>query len=81
MESCYEYLGCHKTECVMHGMGNAKLCWQVEGTLCSHHGIELVRRVCDKDKEAACARSSCIYYRAAKTRADIRFQYLRLEQS
>ena len=72
METCCEYLGCRQTTCVMYGVGHAAHCWQVEGTLCNHHGIELVRRKNDKDKEAACERSRCIYYRAAKARLGFR---------
>jgi hypothetical protein len=37
--------------------------------MCNHHGIELMRHKYDRDKEAACARSSCIYYHFAKPRA------------
>ena len=68
METCYDYLACHQTKCVMYGKAKGRLCWQVEGTLSNHHGIEIARRLCGKDKEAACARVSCLYYRATKTK-------------
>ena len=32
MEPCYEYLGCDKKDCIMHGRKKTKLCWEVEGT-------------------------------------------------
>ena len=68
MEACDEYLGCKKRECVMHGRKDGQPCWAVEGTLCSHVGIELVREFhAAKKKEEACA-FSCIYYQAAKSR-------------
>lgn len=66
MEPCYEYLGCPNRDCVMNRVGKTERCWLVEGTMCNHHGIELVRQMTDNNKEAACARSSCIYYKYAK---------------
>ena len=43
MEACYEYLGCDKAECIMHGRKDTKCCWEIEGTLCNHPGIKIVR--------------------------------------
>ncbi len=66
MEKCYQYLGCNNKSCVMHGVKD-KHCWEMDGTLCNHHGIKIVReRYPNKNKEYCCARSSCIYYRAVK---------------
>ncbi|MDQ7006964.1 MAG: hypothetical protein Q9Q40_07010 [Acidobacteriota bacterium] len=70
METCHEYLGCDKTDCVMHGAATARPCWEVEGTLCNHHGIALVRAVLPGRKEDSCVRSGCIYYRAFKSAVD-----------
>lgn len=72
METCFEYLGCQNRDCVMYGIGRPVMCWQVEGTLCNHHGIEIMRGLHGDNKEAACARSSCIYYRFAKAGETIR---------
>ena len=68
MEACYEYLGCDADDCPMHGRKDNKHCWEVEGTLCNHHGIQLVREELAGRKEDACAGSGCIYYKAAKNR-------------
>ncbi len=68
MEACYEYLGCNKEECIMHRRKDNKPCWEVEGTLCNHQGIQLMRDKLDGKKEDACIRSGCIYYKAAKDR-------------
>ncbi len=68
MEACYEYLGCGQVDCPMHGRKDNKQCWEVEGTLCNHHGIHLVRGKLGGTKNDACAHSVCIYYRAAKDR-------------
>ena len=65
MEACYEYLGCGKKDCVLFGRKD-KLCWEVEGTLCNHRGIQIMREKLAGKKEDACARSGCIYYKAAK---------------
>ena len=62
MEKCYEYLGCDKYDCVMHGSSDDIECWEVEGTLCNHQGLELIKNI-DKEK---CA--YCIYYEASKGR-------------
>ncbi len=68
MEVCYEYLGCSKTDCIMHGRKDGVPCWEVENTLCNHHGIELVRRKTEGRKEDACRRAGCIYYKVARRR-------------
>ncbi len=69
MEACYEYLGCDKTDCIMHGRKDTNRCWETEETLCNHPGIQIVReKLVGKTKEYACARSGCIYYKAAKDR-------------
>ncbi len=68
MEACYEYLGCDKQECIMHGQKGNNNCWEVDGTLCNHEGIEIVRSKHGGQKENACARSNCIYYKAAMVR-------------
>jgi len=65
MEECYEYLGCDKEDCVMHGL-KGKKCWEVEGTLCNHLGIKLIRDKYTKTEES-CARSGCIYYKYCKS--------------
>ena len=42
-------------------------CWEVDGTLCNHLGIELTKgKYANRPKEEACAHSYCIYYKAAK---------------
>lgn len=69
MEACWEYLGCRTEDCVIYGKTGIKYCWEVEGTLCNHHGIELMQRSLGGKKEDACAHSACIYYKAAKDRA------------
>ena len=43
MEPCYEYLGCEKKDCIMHGRKDTNSCWEVEGTLCNHPGIQIER--------------------------------------
>jgi hypothetical protein len=43
MEACYDYLGCKAGDCSMFGRKDNKHCWEVEGTLCNHHGIQLAR--------------------------------------
>lgn len=58
MEKCYEYLGCDKKSCVMYGNKSEAKCWDVQGTLCNHSGVErLVKMGIDKCKY-------CIYYKA-----------------
>ena len=66
MESCYEYLGCAKKECIMYRQKDTTHCWEVEGTLCNHRGIQIMREKLAGTKEDACDRSGCIYYKAAK---------------
>jgi len=65
MEACYEYLGCGREDCIMHGQKD-KDCWKVEGTLCNNHTIQFVREHLRGTKEASCVRSGCIYYKKAK---------------
>lgn len=72
MEACYEYLGCPNKACVMFRIGRSENCWQVEGTLCNHHAIGVLRSMSGAKKEAVCARSGCIYYEFAKKREKMR---------
>lgn len=66
MERCYDYLGCDKDNCVMRGL-NDKPCWEVEGTLCNHLGIQIVRGgITVSKKEESCVLCGCLYYKAAK---------------
>ena len=72
MQECYEYLGCTERNCKMHGINDVISCWEIEGTLCNHHGIELVgKQFTGKTKEEICIISHCIYYRTAKSRKKI----------
>lgn len=64
MESCWEYLGCGKTTCVMHGRKDLH-CWEVEGTLCNNHAIEILMARQHATKADACAHAKCLYYEAA----------------
>jgi hypothetical protein len=68
MEPCYVYLGCGEKDCPMHGRKDTKRCWEVEGTLCNHHGIQIIRDKLAGKKENACNRSGCIYFKTAKDR-------------
>ncbi len=68
MEACYEYLGCGKKDCIMQGRKNGPYCWELEGTLCNHYGIEITREELGGKKADACARSACIYFTVAKSR-------------
>jgi hypothetical protein len=65
MESCHEYLGCHKTDCVMFQEPD-KHCWEIEGTLCHSREFEIVRSENAGQKINACA--VCIYHQAANQR-------------
>jgi hypothetical protein len=70
MEACYEYLGCDKQDCVCHGRKDDIRCWELDGTLCNHDGIQVMRgRLHGKKKEDSCDRSGCVYYKAAKDAA------------
>ena len=69
MEACYEYLGCYKKDCIMHGRKDNRRCWEAEGTLCVHHGIQRVRDNLGGDKKNACA--LCIYYKATKDKGTV----------
>ena len=66
MEPCYEYLGCDRLACIMHGQEGGRRCWEVEGTLSNHGGIERVRNMLEGKKEDACIQVGCLYYKAAK---------------
>ncbi len=66
MEKCWEYLGCKQRDCILHGKKTDKPCWEIEGTLCNHHGIKLMRNKLHGTKESICARSGCIYYKSQK---------------
>jgi len=68
METCHEYLRCDKQDCIMYGREDNKRCWETEGTLCNHKGIQIMRNKLEGTKETACAGSGCIYYKAAKER-------------
>jgi two-component system, sensor histidine kinase and response regulator len=69
-EKCYEYLGCDKQDCIMHGRKDDIRCWELDGTLCNYRGIQVVRAELNgKRKEDSCARSGCIYYEATKDSA------------
>ena len=68
MEPCHEYLGCNKTDCIMFHENGGKRCWEIEGTLCNHPGIDLMRKNHPGDKVDACKRAGCIYYQAASKR-------------
>jgi hypothetical protein len=66
---CYEYLGCFERECIMYGRNDDEHCWDVDGTLCNNHVVQLIREKFSGKKEDACARSQCLYYNTAKDRA------------
>ena len=71
MEECFEYLGCLKKDCIMHGRKDKKRCWEVEGTLCNHAGILIMReKMVGQPKENICAASRCIYYAVSKISND-----------
>ncbi len=57
MQKCYEYLSCRQKDCVMYEREDSINCWEVEETLCSHPGMEALRRH-GKNK---CA--YCMYYK------------------
>lgn len=66
MDACWEYLGCDKQDCIMHGRKDNRRCWEVEETLCNYPEMQDFRDEIDGKKEDACARSGCIYFKAAK---------------
>lgn len=66
MEKCYEYLACAKHDCIMRQRHDNTPCWQVENTLCSHEGVEVMKEKLGGKKEDACAYVGCIYYKFAK---------------
>jgi hypothetical protein len=43
-------------------------CWEVEGTLCNHSGIEYIREISVGKKKLACEHSACIYFLEARKR-------------
>ena len=57
MEKCYEYLDCSQKDCVMYEREDSVNCWEVEETLCSHTGMEVLK----KAKRNKCA--YCMYYK------------------
>jgi len=67
-EKCYGFLGCDKHDCIMYGRKDKKHCWEVEGTLACHKGIQVAREKFPGEKEKACDYSGCIYYKEAKER-------------
>ncbi len=67
METCYDYLGCTKSDCIMFKTKDTP-CWKVDGTLCNHFGIQAVRDEVEGEKEKVCQLSGCIYYQTAKAR-------------
>ncbi len=69
MEPCYVYLGRKKRDCIAFQDNSGKPCWQLEGTLCNHRGIQIQQERNPGKKEKACALSGCIYYQEAKQRA------------
>lgn len=40
MEECYEFFACKKTDCIKRSINNQP-CWEVEGTLCATHGVDI----------------------------------------
>lgn len=67
MEACYEYLACKEMNCKMRGRQDNKRCWETEDTLCNYAGVQLVRKIFSElTHEQQCAKSGCIYYKAAK---------------
>jgi hypothetical protein len=69
MESCHDYLGCNRHDCVMQHTASTLPCWRVAGTRCNHHGIDIARHRYGEDKETACRLAACIYYRVANPAA------------
>jgi hypothetical protein len=69
METCYDYLGCEKTNCVMYGKTDGMPCWEVEGTVCNSLGFKLMKDEMEGEtiKEYLCHISGCIYYKFANT--------------
>ena len=67
MEECYEYLRCGEQDCKMYGIHANKRCWEVEGTLCKHSVLELVRQKMPGNRhEDVCSAVGCFYYKAAR---------------
>jgi hypothetical protein len=61
MERCYEYLGCGMRKCIMYETQDNTPCWEVEGTLCSSHGVALVQSRTGGEKYVCV---ECLYYKA-----------------
>jgi len=68
MEKCYEYLCCPEKDCIMYNRQDDIACWEVEGTLCNHSGIEYIREISVGKKKLACEHSACIYFLEARKR-------------
>lgn len=66
MEECYKYLGCQENDCIMFKTKEKVYCWEIDGTLCNHKGIELIRKKLKKTKVDTCIKSACIYFKAAR---------------
>jgi hypothetical protein len=62
VEKCYEYFGCNMEDCKMFKLDDDRFCWEVEGTLCSSHGIEVLQSH-SKIKLDTCMH--CLYYKNA----------------
>ena len=66
MEACHEYFNCIETDCKMFGGHAQKNCWEIEGTLCSHEGVRMARKVFSElTHEEICVKTGCIYHRVA----------------
>jgi hypothetical protein len=65
MEPCWEFMACERHDCIKFGRTD-KRCWDVEGTLCSHHTIQLRSAKAGEKHEFACSRANCLYCEAAK---------------
>lgn len=64
METCYEYFGCNKTDCVMFTKDKGIInCWDFKDTLCNHpYIVTLIEEKC----------KFCLYHR------DVRPKYEQL---
>ncbi len=60
MEKCYEYFCCMQEDCPAYKAPDNIDCWELEGTLCNSHGIEMIASKLG-GKEYAC--EYCIYFR------------------
>ena len=66
MEPCWKVMACGRPDCIMFGRTDNKCCWDVEGTLCSHHTIRIRSAKVGEKREYTCACANCFYYEAAK---------------